>query len=158
MTPFGFRALPAARSTPCRMQRFTALLGAMVGVCTLDVFAGVLLARGRREGATLGLATSPVAFILSIGFALPFLFVAVPIRGRPSCLQDVAAFVGRRRCLDRAGCSMPASSSRRLACDATQTPAWLPFCVRSPDERELRGQPALGRSVVRARRPARSPR
>jgi hypothetical protein len=39
-----------------------------------------LLARGRRGGATLGLATSPAAFILAAGFALPFLLIGVPIR------------------------------------------------------------------------------
>ena len=80
MTPFGFRAFGGGPFDALSHERFIALLWAMVGVCALDVAAGVLLARGRRGGATLGLATSPAAFILAAGFALPFLLIGVPIR------------------------------------------------------------------------------
>ena len=80
MTPFGFRAFAGGPFDALSRQQFTALLWAVVGVCALDVVAGALLARGRRRGATLGLATSPVAFILAGGFALPFLLIGVPIR------------------------------------------------------------------------------
>ena len=80
MTPWGFRAFAGGPFDSLSHDRFTALLWAVVGVCALDVVAGALLARGRRRGATLGLATSPVAFVLSAGFALPFLLIGVPIR------------------------------------------------------------------------------
>lgn len=36
--------------------------------------------RHARRGARLGMVTSPLAFILGLGFALPFLLVGVPIR------------------------------------------------------------------------------
>ena len=79
MTPWGFRAFagPFERLGPDRLR---ALLWAFLGVCALDVVAGAGLWRGRRRGATLGLATTPVAFGLSAGFALPFLLVGIPIR------------------------------------------------------------------------------
>ena len=79
MTPWGFRAFagPFENLGP---ERFRALLWAFVGVCALDVVAGAWLSRGRRRAATLGLATTPVAFGLSAGFALPVLLVGIPIR------------------------------------------------------------------------------
>jgi hypothetical protein len=79
MTPWGFRALsgPFERLGP---ETFTALGWALVGVCTLDVVAGVWLWQGRRRGAALGLAMSPFALALGGGFALPFLAPPVPIR------------------------------------------------------------------------------
>ena len=79
MTPWGFRALsgPFERLGP---ETFTALGWALVGVCTLDVVAGVWLWQGRRRGAALGLAMSPFALALAGGFALPFLAAPVPIR------------------------------------------------------------------------------
>jgi hypothetical protein len=46
---------------------FTALGWTFVGVCA----AGVGLWRGRRWGARLGLATSPLALDLGVGFDLP---------------------------------------------------------------------------------------
>ena len=89
MTPWGFRAFAGGPFDGLSREWFTALLWAVVGVCALDVVAGGLLARGRRQGATLGLATSPVALILAAGFALPFLLVGVPIRA-------ALVLVGRR--------------------------------------------------------------
>jgi hypothetical protein len=80
MTPWGFRAFAGGPFDAVPREGFTALLWTVVGVCALDVVAGRWLARGRRRGATLGLATTPLAFILSAGFALPFLLVGVPIR------------------------------------------------------------------------------
>ena len=79
MTPWGFRALsgPFERLGP---ETFTGLGWALVGVCTLDVVAGVWLWQGRRRGAALGLAMSPFALALAGGFALPFLGAPVPIR------------------------------------------------------------------------------
>jgi hypothetical protein len=79
MSPFGFRSLsgPFEQLGPVS---FLALGWVLVGVCALDVLAGILLWQGRRRGAVLGLATSPGAFVLGLGFALPFLLAGVPIR------------------------------------------------------------------------------
>jgi hypothetical protein len=41
-----------------------------VGVCALDVVAGVWLWQGRQRGANLGLATTPLTLALGAGFAL----------------------------------------------------------------------------------------
>ena len=79
LTPWGFRALsgPFERLGP---QQFTALGLGLVGVCALDVVAGVWLWQGKKRGANLGLATTLPALALGAGFALPFLLVGVPIR------------------------------------------------------------------------------
>ena len=79
MTPWGFRALggPFER---LGQDTFTTLGWALVGVCSLDVVAGVWLWQGRRRGAALGFAMSPFALALAGGFALPFLAAPVPIR------------------------------------------------------------------------------
>ena len=67
------------------------LLGiALAVVCAVDVVAGIRLWRGRRDGFTLGAATSLPALLLGLGFALPFLLIGIPLRvilavvGRPS--------------------------------------------------------------------------
>ena len=80
MTPWGFRSLagPFERLPP---EQFAALGWALVGVCAADVVAGIWLWQGRRRGAILGLATSPVALALGAGFALPFLLAGVPLGG-----------------------------------------------------------------------------
>lgn len=79
LTPFGFRshAGPFERLGP---DAFTALGWALVVVCVLDVLAGVWLWQGRRRGARLGLATTPFALVLGLGFAFPFLLAALPLR------------------------------------------------------------------------------
>lgn len=79
MTPFGFRSLsgPFEQLGP---GLFVALGWALVGVCVLDVMAGAMLWRGRRGGAWLALATTPLALALGAGFALPFLLLGAPIR------------------------------------------------------------------------------
>ena len=61
-------------------EAFMALGWTFVGVCAAGVVAGFGLWRGHRWGARLGLATSPVAFALGVGFALPLILVGVPIR------------------------------------------------------------------------------
>ena len=80
MTPWGFRSLagPFERLPP---EQFVALGWALVGVCAADVVAGIWLWQGRRRGAVLGLATSPVALALGAGFALPFLLAGIPLAG-----------------------------------------------------------------------------
>jgi hypothetical protein len=80
MTPWGFRSLAGGPFEGLAPEAFSALGLALVGVCTLDVVAGIWLWQGRRRGATLGLATTPAALFLGAGFALPFLLVGVPIR------------------------------------------------------------------------------
>jgi hypothetical protein len=80
MTPFGFRSLAGGPFEQLAPGQFTALGWALVVVCALDVVAAALLWRGRRDGAMLGVSTTPVAMILAAGFALPFLIVGVPLR------------------------------------------------------------------------------
>jgi hypothetical protein len=79
MTPWGFRSMsgPFEQLGP---GPFTALGWAFVGVCVLDVVTGIWLWQGRRRGAWLGLATTPLALGLGAGFALPFLLLGAPIR------------------------------------------------------------------------------
>ena len=79
MTPWGFRALAGPFET-VGAGRFIALGWSLVVVCALDVLAGRWLWQGRRRGAALGLATTPAAFVLGAGFALPFLLIGLPIR------------------------------------------------------------------------------
>jgi hypothetical protein len=78
MTPFGFRSLsgPFEQLGP---GAFMALGWALVGVCVLDVVAGIWLWQGRGRGAWLGLVTNPLAVGLGAGFALPFLLLGAPI-------------------------------------------------------------------------------
>lgn len=77
---FGFRSLGGGPFEGLPPGQFIALGLGLVTVATLDVVAGIWLWHGRLRGAILGLATSPAAFALGIGFALPFLLVGVPIR------------------------------------------------------------------------------
>jgi hypothetical protein len=80
MTPWGFRALGGGPFEQLGPVPFTALGWSLVLVSALDVLAGIWLLQGRRRGLRLGLATAAPAFGLSVGFALPFLLVGVPIR------------------------------------------------------------------------------
>jgi hypothetical protein len=79
MTPWGFRSLsgPFEELGP---DPFTALGWALVGGCVLDIVTGAWLWQGRRRGAWLGLATTPLTLLLGAGFALPFLLVGAPLR------------------------------------------------------------------------------
>jgi hypothetical protein len=79
MTPFGFRSFSGPFEQLGR-DAFTGLGGTLVAVCALDVLAGIWLWQGKRRGARLGLATTPLALALGIGFALPFLLLLAPIR------------------------------------------------------------------------------
>ena len=76
---FGFRALGGPFEGLGR-GAFVLAAWMLVAVSLLDVIAGVLLWRGRRGGALLGLATDPIALALGWGFALPLLLIGVPVR------------------------------------------------------------------------------
>lgn len=79
MTPFGFRAHdgPIAQSG---QEIFMAAGVVLIVSCAIDTVAGLLLWRGRRSGAVLGLAATPLTLAMTIGFAFPLLFAAIPIR------------------------------------------------------------------------------
>lgn len=79
MTPWGFRSM-SGPFEGLGAGQFSVLGWTFVGVCAMDALAGIWLWQGRRRGAKLGMVTSPLAFILGVGFALPFLLVGVPIR------------------------------------------------------------------------------
>ena len=79
MTPWGFRSM-SGPFEGLGAERFSMLGWSFVAVCAMDALAGIWLWHGRRRGARLGMVTSPLAFILALGFALPFLLVGVPIR------------------------------------------------------------------------------
>ena len=79
LTPWDFRAL-AGLFEQLGPEPFAALGGILAGVCALDVVADVRLWQGRRRGAALGLAMSPLARALAGRFALRFLIAPVPIR------------------------------------------------------------------------------
>jgi hypothetical protein len=91
MTPWGFRALAGGPFDDLTPEQFTTLGYALVGVCALNVVAGMWLWQGDRRGAALGLATSPAGLAFGAGFALPFLLAGVPI--------SVALVVAGRRSL-----------------------------------------------------------
>jgi hypothetical protein len=78
MTPWGFRSMSGPFEELGR-DAFTALGWALVAVGVLEVVAGAWLWQGRRRGARLGLATTPLALGLGAGFALPFLLVGAPL-------------------------------------------------------------------------------
>jgi hypothetical protein len=79
MTPFGFRSMSGPFEALGR-DRFAALGVGLAAVCAADVVAGAWLWQGRRRGLLLGLVTAIPAFVLALGFALPFLLVGVPFR------------------------------------------------------------------------------
>ena len=79
MTPFGFRS----HSGPFEavgQAGFVALGIVLMGSCLIDALAGAWLWRGRRRGAILGVAATPLALVMAYGFAFPFLLAAIPIR------------------------------------------------------------------------------
>ena len=78
MTPWGFRSM-SGPFEQLGSGGFTVLGSTLVGVCALQVVAGAWLWQGRRRGAQLALATTPLALGLGTGFALPFLLVGEPI-------------------------------------------------------------------------------
>ena len=76
---FGFRSLGGPFESLGR-GAFVVAGWMLVAVSVLDVIAGVLLWRGRRSGALIGLVTDPIALALGWGFALPLLLIGVPVR------------------------------------------------------------------------------
>ena len=80
MTPFGFRLLTGGPFDRLGREGFMAAGVLLTAVSILDVVAGIWLWRGQRRGARLGLVTSPLAFGLGIGFAVPFLLIVPPLR------------------------------------------------------------------------------
>ena len=79
MTPFGFRSHSGPFEQYGR-DGFVALGVVLMASCMVDTLAGAWLWRGRRRGAILGLAATPLATFMAYGFAFPFLFAAIPIR------------------------------------------------------------------------------
>jgi hypothetical protein len=79
MTPFGFRAHSGPFEALGR-DRFVTLGIVLMVSCLVDAIAGVWLWRGRRRGAILGIAATPLTVLMAYGFAFPFLFLAIPIR------------------------------------------------------------------------------
>ena len=77
---FGFRSLAGGPLEELGRGPFLVAGWGLVAISLLDVVAGVLLWRGRRVGAILGLATDPIALALGWGFALPLLLIGVPLR------------------------------------------------------------------------------
>ena len=78
-TPWGFRSM-SGPFEGLGAGQFSMLGWSFAAVCALDALAGIWLWQGRSRGAKLGMVTSPLAFILGAGFALPFLLLGVPIR------------------------------------------------------------------------------
>jgi hypothetical protein len=89
MSPFGWRYMAGRPVEQLSPDQFIALGWALVGVCALDVVAGIWLWQGRSRGLKLGLATTAPALVLGAAFELPLLLVGVPIRA-------ALALAGRR--------------------------------------------------------------
>jgi hypothetical protein len=75
---FGFRAL-AGPFESLGQPTFTALGWLLVAASWLNVAVGLLLWRGRREGAWLAVGSTPVTLALAIGFALPLVVIGLPV-------------------------------------------------------------------------------
>jgi hypothetical protein len=80
MTPFGFRSHSGGPFEQLPSDAFVAVGLLFVATCAADVLAAAWLWRGQRRGAVLGLALTPVQLVFAIGFAFPFLLLAVPLR------------------------------------------------------------------------------
>lgn len=80
MTPFGFRSHAGGPFEQLPTDAFVAVGWVFVATCALDVAASVLLWRGERRGGVLAAALTPVQLVFAIGFAFPFLLLALPIR------------------------------------------------------------------------------
>lgn len=81
MTPFGFRAFAGGPFDRLPAPVFKAMGLGLVATGVADILAGAWLWNGERHGERLALATSPISFVLSFGFALPFMLLGVPLRG-----------------------------------------------------------------------------
>ena len=80
MTPFGFRSHAGGPFEQLPTDAFIAVGWLFVVACVADLLAGVWLWRGQRRGANLALAMTPVQLAFAVGFAFPFLLIALPIR------------------------------------------------------------------------------
>ena len=80
MTPFGFRSHAGGPFEQLPTDAFIAVGWLFVAACVVDALAGVWLWRGHRRGANVALAMTPVQLVFAIGFAFPFLLLALPIR------------------------------------------------------------------------------
>ena len=80
MTPFGFRSHAGGPFEQLPTDAFVAVGWLFVATCALDVVASVQLWRGERRGGILAAALTPVQLVFAIGFAFPFLLLAIPIR------------------------------------------------------------------------------
>ena len=79
-TPFGFQSHAGPFFDEFGAAGFSRLAWAFVVVCLLELVAGAWLWRGRRRGAWLGAAMTPVTLVFALGFAFPFLLAALPLR------------------------------------------------------------------------------
>jgi hypothetical protein len=80
MTPFGFRSHAGGPLENLGVDGFVVAGWLFVGACLVDAVAAAWLWQGRRRGALLGLAMTPIQLAFAIGFAFPFLLLAIPIR------------------------------------------------------------------------------
>lgn len=83
MTPFGWRLLSGPYEqigTDTLTGLGRVLGGALIGVSLLDLVAGIWLRQGRRRGARLGLATTPISLLLGTLFVVPALWIVSPVR------------------------------------------------------------------------------
>ena len=95
-TIIGIRALSGPFEQHVGRGTFSVLGWALVASCALDAITGLWLWRGQRQGALLGLGSTPFSLALGIGFALPALLLAVPIRAALIIATDRNSR-GRRR-------------------------------------------------------------
>ena len=93
MTPFGWRLLggPYEQIGTDTLTGLGRALGiALIVTSVLDLAAGVWLRQGRRRGAMLGVATTPISLLLGTLFVVPALWIIPPVRA-------VLAIAGWRR-------------------------------------------------------------
>jgi hypothetical protein len=93
MTPFGWRLLggPYEQIGTDTLTGLGRVLGtALIVVSVLDLVAGVWLRQGRRRGAMLGVATTPISLLLGTLFVVPAPWIIPPVRA-------VLAIAGWRR-------------------------------------------------------------
>ena len=93
MTPFGWRLLGGPYEqlgTDTLTGLGQSLATALIVVSVLDMAAGIWLRQGRRRGAMLGVATTPISLLLGTLFVVPALWIIPPVR-------SVLAIAGWRR-------------------------------------------------------------
>jgi hypothetical protein len=93
MTPFGWRLLggPYEQIGTDTLTGLGRVIGiALIVTSVLDLAAGVWLRQGRRRGAMLGVATTPISLLLGTLFVVPALWIIPPVRA-------VLAIAGWRR-------------------------------------------------------------